>query len=281
MHTFTPSRFARLLRHDFRLQRRYLLSQLGLLFIIFLFLEIVFFMTRGAHHAAMVPGDVRYDVWAHVAVVMFRLVVIASLGSSFNHLLSQRQATACLTLPASSLEKFLSCTLGRLLAFCVLFVLALLLADAARMLVFWLMGWNAAPLLLPVAGRAAALLFPAGLSAVWTSLFPHALFLWVATCFLLGGILFGRYALLKSYLLLALADAAVGACLPTQDDFLITPLVHHEVPYAVSPFVVVLFLALSVFNAWAAYRLFTRKQIARTPWHPVCQFRRPAKIARQ
>lgn len=171
-------------------------------------------------------------------------------------------------LPASRLEKFLCRCCYLLIVVPLAIVLGLVAGDAVQMLLCAAAGFptesftlNAVPPLIFLPHNGAIL------AAVVNFIFVNSLFF-------LSGTFFRRHAWIKSCIFLMLFFLFVLACVFLAGK-MILDFVYGEGNYSLiienySLLCIVLtavFLALAVFNYWAAFRIYSRMQAANNTWH--------------
>lgn len=142
--------------------------------------------------------------------IAFYVLLVYGVSLTFSHLYTKQQRIAWLMLPATNLEKFLARVLVYSVFWSVALLVALVLADVTRMLVFPLFGHGYSSLLPELESRWRAYaedFFDSGLGYQVQIVFSYV-------TLLTGSALFRRYALVKtvfglflaSLLLLLIAD---------------------------------------------------------------------------
>lgn len=142
--------------------------------------------------------------------IAFYVLLVYGVSLTFSHLYTKQQRIAWLMLPATNLEKFLARVLVYSVLWSVALLVALVLADVTRMLVFPLFGHGYSSLLPELESRWRAYaedFFDSGLGFQVQIVFSYV-------TLLTGSALFRRYALVKtvfglflaSLLLLLIAD---------------------------------------------------------------------------
>ena len=193
-------------------------------------------------------------------VMLFMLAAVFLLGGSYMmYSYSQRKEglRELHLLPASNQEKFLMRYLLSFLVQLVIVIGLILIADLLQYVVGWILGRPDlkffTPVMFDILGRFDNI--PG--SMVW---FFFTQFLWVHTFYMVGANLFRNIKfswLFTSIILFVLFMAGVLLFTHITDNYsLVTRFVENHVWWFSF-----LFLALSVFHVWLAYKLFCRRQI--------------------
>lgn len=267
-NTFSLHRFGLLLRHytmsDFK---RHLRGPVGLYFGLLVIYLMVYYVpsSRGLQH-----GMTEIEL-THMATGITVLMAFCSffvyIASSFAGLHTRQKRTAFLILPATTMEKYLSCIVFAFLNWFVAINLAVVCADLTRMAFFPLMGHGFESILpsfyatpgdfVSITIEAAKHEFVGFTLLLLSTVIVVCVF--STTFFILVSAAFRRYAILIGLLLLQGLQILVGLPLTafgvTTDTILTVDLVVYPL--------------LTVAAIWWSYRLFSRIEVIRHKFLPL------------
>lgn len=200
------------------------------------------------------------------ALTLFCFIFFMGIGGCFmaNNMKTKQQRIAFLSLPSSNLEKFLSrflwCTVGFFLFFCV----AMVIADLLRAIFCLSVHGNACGSVLvyhfDMLGMA-SFNNPNGnfdMEIVYAVIMVTSVALYSHSVYLLGGVFFRKF----NWILTTVVCYAVSSLLALLNYYVdIYPVVKSDGLRTMAYIVTSVCLLLTVFNYWASYRLFCRSQV--------------------
>ncbi len=257
MIAFSFPRFLRVLRREYTLARRPMLTGALIAFVIYFLLAVPQFYSDSNDLGDLGQG------------IFWPLAFYALFGSAFFYtgIKTKQQRLDFLMLPASNLEKFLGRWLFNMFWFFALMILGFLAADLLQYLICLVTGEG-----LKICYTLQAIRFYSGSFPIFDSSFPGLVAtLWIHSIYLLGSQLFRKnHWLMTTLAIIALVIALALICSG------VTYLLLYEIideTYYVSFNVEfinndqanwllrLLLIALTIFNVWLSYRQFCRKQI--------------------
>lgn len=210
--------------------------------------------------------DIRNYNEACCGLTLFCFIFFMGIGGCFMacNMKTKQQRIAFLSLPSSNLEKFLSrflwCTLGFFLFFCV----AMITADLLRAIFCLSIHGNACGSVLAYYFKMlgmASFNNPNGnfdMEIVYAVIMVTSVALYSHSVYLLGGVFFRKF----NWILTTVVCYAVSPLLALLTYYFdIDPVVEPDGLTATAYIVTGVCLLLTVFNYWASYRLFCRSQV--------------------
>ena len=277
MKNFDIKRFWYTFRWYFIENRRHLFSWVLGLTLGFMAVESFFLtlMLRQTDVAELQGASIQsIAIWSSfsMCVVVGMLAVLLAFSAIFSFLKTKQKRIAYFTLPCTNLERYLSALLFTLVVWPVCILIAFVLGDTLRMLVFGILGegWFSS---LSLFYNFFAV-YESGCSFNWTDcvklLFNNATILWGCSIYILGGTWFRRGAfLIVTFGQIVLATIVSWLTVTLFGD-------HIEIVFDLagsvqnkSMFVyvtIVVFFVAALFNFWLSYQLFKRFQIIPSKW---------------
>lgn len=213
-------------------------------------------------------GETRFYTYLNTCwgLTLLCFIFFMGIGGCFmsNNMKTKQQRIAFLSLPSSNLEKFLSrflwCTLGFFLFFCV----AMITADLLRAIFCLSIHGNACGSVLAyhfdMLGMA-SFNNPNGnfdMEIVYAVIMVTSVALYSHSVYLLGGVFFRKF----NWILTTVVCYAVSSLLALLTYYFdIDPVAESDGLTATAYTVTGVCLLLTVFNYWASYRLFCRSQV--------------------
>lgn len=256
MNTFNINRFARTLTCEV-LTRKCIYAALGA------FLAV---MVPAAFRLIMGISNMDMDWFASLLAVVMAAYFITCGAFIVNNLDDSKKRINAFLLPASKLEKFVSRYLFLLIAMPIALLIGFAAGDVLQMLLFKLIQGEASPLM-PALAEAMS-------NTVSTDSGTLA-FLWLLhSLYLLFGLFFRRHAWLLSCLLL-LAVAILISVFTISGAKAILDLIYGAGNYNIVPIdswwvtaiEYAVCIALTVFNYWAAFRIYSNLQAINNKWY--------------
>lgn len=264
MSSFSFHRFTLLLRHELVSGWRRHVRELLVFYVVFLAcIGSVFYAPsryglgyEGVEHWTFPSASVMFGSAVQAVSIAFYVMLVYGVSLTFSNLYNKQQRIAWLMLPATNLEKFLVRVFVYDVLWGVALFVALVLADATRMLVFPILG-HGYPSMLPDLVRTWSmyvehLFLPGGASL---TVYAGGLLQFFLSFVILfsGSALFRRYALVKtvfgvflaSLLILLIVDMSGLAYFLLVDN----------------PMVLVWQVALIAGGLWLSWRLMSRMQV--------------------
>lgn len=210
--------------------------------------------------------DIRNYNEACCGLTLFCFIFFMGIGGCFmaSNMKTKQQRIAFLSLPSSNLEKFLSrflwCTVGFFLFFC----LAMVIADLLRAVFCLSIHGNACGSVMAYYFKMlgmASFNNPNGnfdMEIVYAVIMVTSVALYSHSVYLLGGVFFRKF----NWILTTVVCYAVSPLLALFNYYVdIDPVVKSDGLTTTAYIVTSVCLLLTVFNYWASYRLFCRSQV--------------------
>ena len=213
-------------------------------------------------------GENRFYTYLNTCwgLTLFCFIFFMGIGGCFmaSNMKTKQQRIAFLSLPSSNLEKFLSrflwCTVGFFLFFCV----AMVIADLLRTVFCLSVHGNACGSILVYHFKMlgmASFNDPNGnfeMEIVYAVIMVTSVALYSHSVYLLGGVFFRKF----NWILTTVVCYAVSPFLALLNYYVdIEPVVKSDGLTTMAYIVTSVCLLLTVFNYWASYRLFCRSQV--------------------
>lgn len=213
-------------------------------------------------------GENRFYTYLNTCwgLTLFCFIFFIGIGGCFmaSNMKTKQQRIAFLSLPSSNLEKFLSrflwCTVGFFLFFCV----AMVIADLLRAAFCLSVHGNACGSILVYHFKMlgmASFNDPNGnfeMEIVYAVIMVTSVALYSHSVYLLGGVFFRKF----NWILTTVVCYAVSPFLALLNYYVdIEPVVKSDGLTTMAYIVTSVCLLLTVFNYWASYRLFCRSQV--------------------
>ncbi|MBQ2950323.1 MAG: hypothetical protein IJE12_04660 [Prevotella sp.] len=213
-------------------------------------------------------GENRFYTYLNTCwgLTLFCFIFFMGIGGCFmaSNMKTKQQRIAFLSLPSSNLEKFLSrflwCTVGFFLFFCV----AMVIADLLRAVFCLSVHGNACGSILVYHFKMlgmASFNDPNGnfeMEIVYAVIMVTSVALYSHSVYLLGGVFFRKF----NWILTTVVCYAVSPFLALLNYYVdIEPVVKSDGLTTMAYIVTSVCLLLTVFNYWASYRLFCRSQV--------------------
>ena len=195
------------------------------------------------------------------------IVVLFGFSRIFALLKTKQKRIAYLTLPATNAERYLTSLLYVLIVFPLCVLLALILGDTLRMIVFGMSGgkWLSA---VPHLFKDNLLLLPKFSSwyrfVKW--MMDISIMLWICSLYILGGTWFRRHAFFIVTAALILLFIIVAVFKPSIHLFTLDVSNHTTIISPAVYLLTLIFIAAALFNFWWSYKIFKRFQIITSKW---------------
>ena len=270
MNNFKIKRFWSTLRWYFCENRSRLLSWSIGLALIFMAVDsiIIHAVLVQSHHAIPQEVPILSSIGANALISAIAFIIMLSLV--FSPLRDKKKRIAYLTLPATHLEKYVAVMVYTLVIWPIFILLAFLLGDTLRMVIFGIMGngWlSSITLVSKVASESeGTITWPIFLD--WLHDFVYNL--WLCSIYILAGTWLRKNVF--SLTTLALIAVAITFIVITNHPAIHIPSLFemngkiavdvHPLAYAS----IIFAMAATAFNFWASYQLFKRFQLITSKW---------------
>lgn len=272
MENFNTKRFSRTFRWLFSENRYRLLAWSIGLVLAFFAIETLFALVglRAANEVRAMSFQAMGKASFSLCIALAFAVAQYGFSEIFSTLKTRQKRIAYLTLPATNLERYLAAFLLAVVIAPVCIGLALLIGDALRTVFFALMGhgWYS-----NVAYAWRTIISPGSFSS-WGGFLEccaeNAMGLWGCSLYVLGGTWFRRrgFLIVTAFMILLMIIGTYLLRHVFGDAGIFVVDANDGVTFARPYVYVVLFalIALSVFNFWLSYRIFTRFQVITSKW---------------
>ena len=228
-------------------------------FIYYFVLSVVYLISSYFSGSAALPYQVV------IAALMLTFIFMVQPSKVLAFFRTRQQRMDLLMLPASQLEKFVVVYLFSGVGMLLLAFLAIFLADATKVAVSYLFYWDNAEWMMTWLGSQ---MHDKSYHAMGNTWLANMLCIWLHSLFLLGGVLFRRYAWIITTLLVA-GFVFLGAWLSIEVfQWVISEGYYIEITNitALLVSVTVLLALLTIVNFVVSYILFCRMQVVGRKW---------------